>query len=150
MATAHPNPLPASPGSSTTSGLSSSPTVSAAPRPNEPADLADDLRMYRLVRRIRSFEESLVTLFGEGKVYGTAHTCVGQEGVAVGALFDLTDDDFVTGTHRSHGHCIAKGADVGAMMAELPRARGTATAAARAGRCTSPTSTSTCSGATGS
>ena len=76
----HPNPLPAG-------------------RPNEPVDLADDLRMYRLVRRIRSFEESLVTLFGEGKVYGTAHTCIGQEAVAVGALFDLTEDDFVTGTH---------------------------------------------------
>ena len=86
---------------------------------NEPAALTDDLRMYRLVRRIRLFEESLVSLFGEGKVYGTAHTCIGQEAVAVGALFDLTPDDFVTGTHRSHGHCIAKGADVGAMMAEL-------------------------------
>ena len=113
MATAHPNPLPADPKPDAAAD------AAAAPRPNEPADLADDLRMYRLVRRIRSFEESLVTLFGEGKVYGTAHTCVGQEGVAVGALFDLTDDDFVTGTHRSHGHCIAKGADVGAMMAEL-------------------------------
>ena len=113
MATAHPNPLPAAPNPDAAAA------AAAAPRPNEPADLADDLRMYRLVRRIRSFEESLVTLFGDGKVYGTAHTCVGQEGVAVGALFDLTDDDFVTGTHRSHGHCIAKGADVGAMMAEL-------------------------------
>ena len=109
MTTANPTPLPAPP----------DPNVPATGRPNEPADLADDLRMYRLVRRIRSFEESLVTLFGDGKVYGTAHTCVGQEAVAVGALFDLTDDDFVTGTHRSHGHCIAKGADVGLMMAEL-------------------------------
>ena len=115
MATAHPNPPPADPNPDAAAAAS----AAGAPRPNEPADLADDLRMYRLVRRIRSFEESLVTLFGEGKVYGTAHTCVGQEGVAVGALFDLTDDDFVTGTHRSHGHCIAKGADVGAMMAEL-------------------------------
>ena len=109
----HPSPIPADP------HPESNPPTGAAPRPNEPADLADDLRMYRLVRRIRSFEESLVTLFGDGKVYGTAHTCVGQEAVAVGALFDLTDDDFVTGTHRSHGHCIAKGADVGAMMSEL-------------------------------
>ena len=115
MATTHSNPLPANPNPDAAAAVA----AAAAPRPNEPADLADDLRMYRLVRRIRSFEESLVTLFGDGKVYGTAHTCVGQEGVAVGALFDLTDDDFVTGTHRSHGHCIAKGADVGAMMAEL-------------------------------
>jgi len=52
-------------------------------------------------------------------VYGTAHTCIGQEAVAVGSLFDLETSDFVTGTHRSHGHCIAKGADVGKMMAEL-------------------------------
>ena len=118
MATAHPNALPADPNPDGGAPAAASPTA-PAPRANEPADLADDLRMYRLVRRIRSFEESLVTLFGDGKVYGTAHTCVGQEGVAVGALFDLTDDDFVTGTHRSHGHCIAKGADVGAMMAEL-------------------------------
>ena len=111
---ANPNPLPANPNPNPDAGAATS-----AARPNEPADLADDLRMYRLVRRIRSFEESLVTLFGEGKVYGTAHTCVGQEAVAVGALFDLTKDDFVTGTHRSHGHCIAKGANVGAMIAEL-------------------------------
>ena len=113
MTMANPNPLPADSDPSATS------LPPASERPNEPVDLADDLEMYRLARRIRSFEESLVTLFGDGKVYGTAHTCVGQEAVAVGALFDLTDDDFVTGTHRSHGHCIAKGADVGLMMAEL-------------------------------
>ena len=83
------------------------------------AEVEENLRMYRLMRRIRLFEERLVTLFKEGKVYGTAHTCIGQEAVAVGALFDLETSDYVTGTHRSHGHCIGKGADVGRMMAEL-------------------------------
>ena len=79
----------------------------------------EKVEIYRLMRRIRLFEDRLVSLFEEGKVYGTAHTCIGQEGVAVGALFDLEVTDYVTGTHRSHGHCIGKGADVGKMMAEL-------------------------------
>jgi 2-oxoisovalerate dehydrogenase E1 component len=83
------------------------------------SEIEDNLGIYRLLRRIRLFEERLVSLFEEGAVYGTAHTCVGQEAVAVGSLFDLETSDFVTGTHRSHGHCIAKGADVGKMMAEL-------------------------------
>jgi len=83
------------------------------------SEIEENLRIYRLLRRIRLFEERLVSLFEEGKVYGTAHTCIGQEAVAVGSLFDLETSDFVTGTHRSHGHCIAKGADVGKMMAEL-------------------------------
>ncbi len=75
--------------------------------------------LYRLIRRIRFFEEELSVLFGEGEVYGTAHTCIGQEAVAVGCLYDLQVEDFVTGTHRSHGHCIAKGADINKMMCEL-------------------------------
>ena len=79
----------------------------------------EKLEIYRLMQRIRLFENRLVSLFEEGKVYGTAHTCIGQEGVAVGALFDLEVTDYVTGTHRSHGHCIGKGADVEKMMAEL-------------------------------
>ena len=45
--------------------------------------------LYRLIRRIRFFEEELSVLFGEGEVYGTAHTCIGQEAVAVGCLYDL-------------------------------------------------------------
>ena len=83
------------------------------------AALAEAKEIYRLIKRIRLFEERLAVLFKEGKVYGTAHPCIGQEGSAVGALYDLEVDDFVTGTHRSHGHCIAKGADVARMMLEL-------------------------------
>ena len=83
------------------------------------AALAEATEIYRLIKRIRLFEERLTGLFQDGKVYGTAHPCIGQEGTAVGALFDLQVEDFVTGTHRSHGHCIAKGADVTRMMLEL-------------------------------
>jgi 2-oxoisovalerate dehydrogenase E1 component len=79
----------------------------------------EDLHAYRLLKRIRLFEERLVSLFADGKVYGTAHTHVGQEGVAVGSLIDLDLTDYASGTHRSHGHCIAKGADIKRMMCEL-------------------------------
>ena len=54
--------------------------------------------LYRLIRRIRFFEEELSVLFGEGEVYGTAHTCIGQEAVAVGCLYDLQVEDFVKPT----------------------------------------------------
>ncbi len=83
------------------------------------AALDDALNMYRQMKRIRTFEECLAVLFKEGRLCGTAHPCVGQEAVAVGALFDLTNNDVVAGTHRSHGHCIAKGADISRMMLEL-------------------------------
>ena len=88
-------------------------------KPSDDQLVEEKVEIYRLMRRIRLFEDRLVSLFEEGKVYGTAHTCIGQEGVAVGALFDLEVTDYVTGTHRSHGHCIGKGADVEKMMAEL-------------------------------
>jgi len=80
---------------------------------------SDGVRIYARMRRIRAFEERTVSLFKEGKLYGTVHACVGQEAVAVGALFDASPADLVTGTHRSHGHAIAKGADVTRMMLEL-------------------------------
>ena len=74
-------------------------------KPSDDQLVEEKVEIYRLMRRIRLFEDRLVSLFEEGKVYGTAHTCIGQEGVAVGALFDLEVTDYVTGTHRSHGHC---------------------------------------------
>lgn len=81
--------------------------------------IADLSRIYRQMKRIRVFEETTAALFQDGKLYGTLHPCVGQEAVAVGALFDVGDADLVTGTHRSHGHALAKGADVTRMMLEL-------------------------------
>ena len=77
------------------------------------------LRMYREMRLIRQFEARAVTLFGENKIWGTIHSYAGQEAVAVGVSAHLRDDDWITSTHRGHGHCIAKGADVGRMFAEL-------------------------------
>src|SRR5439155_951596 len=72
-----------------------------------------------VMRTIRQFEARAVQLFGENKIWGTIHSYAGQEAVAVGVSAHLRDDDWITSTHRGHGHCIAKGADVGRMFAEL-------------------------------
>ena len=69
--------------------------------------------------RIRHFDERTIELFLAGVVKGTAHSCVGQEAVAAGACAHLALADFIVSHHRGHGHCIAKGADTGRMMAEL-------------------------------
>ena len=68
---------------------------------------------------IRFFEEAIERLFLEGRVMGTAHTCIGQEAVAVGIAAALEPRDAMTTTHRGHGHFIARGADIGRAMAEL-------------------------------
>jgi len=75
--------------------------------------------IYRSMLRIRRFDEGVIDLFKEGLVKGTAHSYVGQEAVAAGACAALTKDDFVVSHHRGHGHCIAKGASLQKMMAEL-------------------------------
>ncbi|MBT0566044.1 thiamine pyrophosphate-dependent dehydrogenase E1 component subunit alpha [Williamsia sp. CHRR-6] len=69
--------------------------------------------------RIRRFEEAVDDLFARGLMHGTMHLSIGQEAVPTGACLALTDDDLITSTHRGHGHCIAKGADLTRMMAEL-------------------------------
>jgi 2-oxoisovalerate dehydrogenase E1 component len=76
-------------------------------------------QMYRDLWRIRRFEERTMALFARGIVKGTAHSCIGQEAIAVGACAALRDGDTVVTHHRGHGHCIAKGADTTRMMAEL-------------------------------
>ncbi len=75
--------------------------------------------MYRRMRRIRVFEEKLAELVNRGQLAGFLHLYAGEEAVAVGVCAHLTARDIVTSTHRGHGHCIAKGVDVRAMMAEL-------------------------------
>ncbi len=75
--------------------------------------------MYTRMVRIRTFEEEANYLFLGGKIPGTLHQYDGQEAVAVGTCMNLTDRDFITSTHRPHGHAIAKGADVRKIMAEL-------------------------------
>ena len=82
-------------------------------------DQPDLESIYRTMLRIRRFDEGVTALFQEGLVKGTAHSYVGQEAVAAGACAALSPADFVVSHHRGHGHCIAKGASLDRMMAEL-------------------------------
>jgi TPP-dependent pyruvate/acetoin dehydrogenase alpha subunit len=68
---------------------------------------------------IRAFDSNLPTLYNKGLIQGSSHAAIGQEGVAVGAISALEPGDYVTSTHRGHGHAIAKGADLTRMTAEL-------------------------------
>ena len=77
------------------------------------------LLMYRNMLRIRRFEERLAEESARGNIPGLLHLYVGEEAVAVGACSALRKDDYITSTHRGHGHCIAKGGDLRKMMAEL-------------------------------
>ena len=77
------------------------------------------LEVYRSMRTIRSFEDKLQDLVSGGKLAGFLHLYAGEEAVAVGVCANLATTDWVGSTHRGHGHCIAKGVDVKAMMAEL-------------------------------
>ena len=84
------------------------------------AGSADDARrVLATMLTIRRFEEAVDEMFARGLLYGTMHLSIGQEASATGACLALRDDDVITSTHRGHGHCIAKGADLGRMMAEL-------------------------------
>lgn len=75
--------------------------------------------LYRTMRTIRRFEENVVELVNSNEIAGVTHEYIGQEAIAAGVCAALDRDDVITSTHRGHGHVIAKGADVGAMMAEL-------------------------------
>ena len=77
------------------------------------------VQMLRTMILIREFDELAIQLRVAGKIYGAVHPYVGQEAVAVGVCSTLTVSDRVISTHRGHGHCIAKGADIRRMMAEL-------------------------------
>jgi TPP-dependent pyruvate/acetoin dehydrogenase alpha subunit len=68
---------------------------------------------------IRRFEEAVDDLFARGLMHGTMHLSIGQEASATGSCLALRPDDAITSTHRGHGHCIGKGADLTRMMAEL-------------------------------
>lgn len=77
------------------------------------------IEMYKKMFEIRSFEERVFELYAENLVPGTIHLYVGEEAVAVGVCSNLRKDDYITSTHRGHGHCIAKGADPKKIMAEI-------------------------------
>jgi len=75
--------------------------------------------IFRMMNRIRKFEEKALRLFEENKLRGSVHLCIGQEAIPATVCSLLRDQDYITSTHRGHGHCIAKGADLGKAMAEL-------------------------------
>jgi len=81
-----------------------------------PAQLREQLA---IMYRIRAFEEKVDELFMRGEVHGTTHLSIGEEATAAGSIAALRSDDYITSTHRGHGHCIAKGADINLMVAEL-------------------------------
>jgi pyruvate dehydrogenase E1 component alpha subunit len=77
------------------------------------------LEMYRRMSRIRQFDDTTKQLLLKGELYGAFHTSTGQEASIVGSCMALGDDDYMVGTHRSHGHPIGKGAGLDRLMAEL-------------------------------
>ena len=92
----------------------------ASSQQREPgADVGRWLDMYRQMALIREFEEKVNELYVHGIMPGLAHLYSGQEAVAVGVCEALRPDDLITSTHRGHGHCLAKGASVERMFAEL-------------------------------
>ena len=96
------------------------PKTKSAESPTHPKLPFDQLiKMYTQMVRVRCFEEKLVEMFARGTMPGLAHLSIGEEAVAVGACNALRDDDYITSTHRGHAHCIAKGASLDRMMAEL-------------------------------
>ena len=77
------------------------------------------LRMYRQMVNIRAFEEQVNELYTRALMPGLAHLYIGEEAVALGVCEALRPDDYITSTHRGHGHCLAKGASPDRMFAEL-------------------------------
>ena len=77
------------------------------------------LNMFEDMVRIRKFEEKAAECFTKGKLAGNIHLCIGQEGSVVGASYALDKKDYITSTHRGHGHLIGKGAKTDRMLAEL-------------------------------
>ena len=88
---------------------------------NNPFPLSREglLTAYRRMRTIRKFEERLHVEFAKGDIAGFVHLYAGEEAAGVGIMMHLEDHDRIASTHRGHGHCIAKGVDVRAMMAEI-------------------------------
>ncbi|MEE8500751.1 MAG: thiamine pyrophosphate-dependent enzyme, partial [Kiloniellales bacterium] len=77
------------------------------------------LDAYTRMRTIRDFEDRVHAEFATGTIPGFVHLYAGEEASAVGVCLHLNDADYMASTHRGHGHCIAKGCDVGGMMKEI-------------------------------
>lgn len=89
------------------------------PTEHATVDPATRLALYRTMITIRLFEQRVAREFRTGEIPGFVHMYIGEEAVAAGVCANLDDSDYVTSTHRGHGHCIAKGCDLAAMMAEI-------------------------------
>lgn len=94
-------------------------TSAAPPEFDGGAGRALALEMLHRMYRVRLFEEATIALFHAGELPAMVHLSIGQEAAVVGACLATTTDDYMTGNHRSHGHPIAKGADLDRLMAEL-------------------------------
>lgn len=88
---------------------------------NKFEDLNDNIKieMLRKMYEIRHLENEAEQFIIRGMIHGTCHLYIGEEATAVGAVYAIDSRDYITSTHRGHGHCIAKGADLNIMMAEL-------------------------------
>ena len=95
--------------------------TTATDRSESPMDVTSEkwLQIFRRMQMIRHFEEHVNDLYMRALMPGLAHLYIGQEAVAVGICEALRQDDYITSTHRGHGHCLAKGASPGRMFAEL-------------------------------
>jgi TPP-dependent pyruvate/acetoin dehydrogenase alpha subunit len=93
----------------------------ATPTTTSSSDLDNEqwLHMYEQMSKIRAFEEAANELYRSAKMPGLTHLYIGEEAVAVGVCEVLRKDDYITSTHRGHGHCLAKGATLDRMFAEL-------------------------------
>jgi len=94
-------------------------TVAPTPKARLDPEPDDCIQMYRQMVLIRHFEELALKLLGEGLIHGVVHPYSGEEAIAVGVCANLRTTDRIVSNHRGHGHCIAKGADIKRMMAEL-------------------------------
>ena len=79
----------------------------------------EKMKMLETMIRIRTFETHVEELFMNKKIFGFVHLYIGEEAIATGVMANLRVDDYITSTHRGHGHAIAKGANTSRMMAEL-------------------------------
>jgi TPP-dependent pyruvate/acetoin dehydrogenase alpha subunit len=82
-------------------------------------DVEHFLNLYQQMAKIRTFEEKVNELYTSALMPGLAHLYIGEEAIAVGVCEALEPDDYITSTHRGHGHCLAKGANIDGMFAEL-------------------------------
>ena len=94
-------------------------TIATEPSADANTKLGQNLRFYRQMLAIRLFEERVNDLYTRALMPGLAHLYIGEEAVAVGVCEALRPDDYITSTHRGHGHCLAKGAAPDLMFAEL-------------------------------